>query len=263
MSGHKLKIGETQIFYRDEGISDKNILILHGWGSRSDNWLKVQQHLTDAGFRVVMPDLPGFGQSEEPPFDWGITEYSRFVNEFTKKINLEKFALIGHSFGGRISIDYAVRYPEQLNRLVLVSAAGVVRHGKTKTNTFLALSKIGNFIFSTPILSKLKPLVRRAAHKLVGATDYKQSSDRMQGVMKNILNENLRAFLPRITMPTLILWGENDTMTPVIDAKILNEEIPTSYLHIFGDQPHALNFAIPKQLSNLIIKFLKPDNSSE
>ena len=165
--------------------------------------------------------------------------------------------MAGHSFGGRISIDYAVRYPQQLDKLILISAAGVVRHEKVKIKIFLILTKIGNFVFSTPILSSLKPLVGRVAYKLAGARDYKKASEKMQKIMERILEENLRVFLPKVTQPTLILWGGKDIITPVSDAKILNREIKNSYMHIFSNQPHALNLTMPQNLSKHMIDFLE------
>ena len=253
--GNTIKIQDLPVFYLDKGRGSV-VLILHGWGSNSAKWIKVQDGLVADGFRVIVPDLPGFGKTPEPLSTWTISDYSRFVYEFTNKLNIDKLILAGHSFGGRISIDYAVRYPQQLDKLILISAAGVVRHEKVKIKIFLILTKIGNFVFSTPILSSLKPLVGRVAYKLAGARDYKKASDGMQSVIKNILNENLRIFLPNITIPTLILWGENDVMTPVGDAEIIDREVPNSYLYIFKNQPHALNLTIPQKLAKQISAFL-------
>jgi pimeloyl-ACP methyl ester carboxylesterase len=78
----------------------------------------------------------------------------------------------------------------------------------------------------------------------------------MKQIMSRVLEENLRPYLPRITTPTLILWSEKDTITPLSDAKILNEEIQNSYLHIFKGESHALQITIPEQLSNRVAEFL-------
>ena len=251
-----IKIQDLPVFYLDEG-KGKIILILHGWGSKSENWRKVQRHLVDAGFRVVVPDLPGFGKTPEPSEVWTISDYSQFVNEFTQKLNINKLTLAGHSFGGRISIDYAVRYSQQLEKLILISAAGVIRHKKVKTNLFLVTAKAGNAIFSMPILRYMKPIIRQVIYKLTGSSDYKKASEKMQKIMKRILEENLRVFLPKVTQPTLILWGGKDIITPVSDAKILNREIKNSYMHIFSNQPHALNLTMPQNLSKYMVDFLE------
>lgn len=264
---NNIKIDGLSVFYRDsDGANNntasdefikENILILHGWGSNSSRWIKVQKQLTQNGYRVVMPDLPGFGNTKEPPSAWTISDYSNFVHEFTKKINLDKFVLIGHSFGGRIAIDYTIRYTEQLNKLVLISAAGITRHKRVKTRVFLILTKLSKIIFSISILEYFRPFAIKIVYKFTGSYDYKKASQRMQKIMKRILEENLRAFLPRIILPTLILWGEKDTLTPVSDGEILNEEIQNSYLHIFPNQPHALNITMPKTLAKYIANFIK------
>lgn len=253
--GNTIKIQDLPVFYLDKGRGSV-VLILHGWGSNSAKWIKVQDGLVADGFRIIVPDLPGFGKTPEPLSTWTISDYSKFVYEFTNKLNIDKLILAGHSFGGRISIDYAVRYPQQLDKLILISAAGVVRHEKVKIKIFLLLTKIGNTIFSIPILRYFKPIVRQVVYKLTGNNDYKKSSEQMQKIMKRILDEDLRTFLPSITIPTLILWGENDVMTPVGDAEIINKEVPNSYLYIFDNQPHALNLTIPQKLAKQISAFL-------
>lgn len=263
---NNIKVGGLSLFYRDSNevehntasdkFAKKNILILHGWGSDSSQWAKVQEQFVGNGYRVVVPDLPGFGNTKEPPSAWTIRDYSNFVHEFTKKINLEKFTLIGHSFGGRIAIDYTIRYTKQLNKLVLISAAGISRNKRTKIRVFLILTKLGNIIFSMPILKYFRPSAIKIVYQLTGSHDYRRASQRMQEILKRILEENLRAFLPRITLPTLILWGEKDILTPLSDGKILNEEIQNSYLHIFPNQPHGLNLTIPEILAEYITKFL-------
>ncbi|OGZ58206.1 MAG: hypothetical protein A3A00_00515 [Candidatus Spechtbacteria bacterium RIFCSPLOWO2_01_FULL_38_20] len=251
-----VQIQGLPVFYRDKG-QGAPILILHGWDSKSDTWVKVQGNLVNAGFRVIIPDLPGFGQTPQPPRVWSLKDYCEFIHEFTHKLNVSKITLAGHSFGGRISLAYCVRYPEDLDKLVLIATAGIKRYKQWKVKIFLFLAKIGNVIFSVPILKYFKSMTRKVAYKLTGGHDYEKASPRMRGIMKNILNEDLRAFLPQITIPTLILWGNKDKMTPVKDARILNTEVKNSHLYIFPNQPHALQLTMPEELASRMADFLK------
>lgn len=251
-----LYVKNLHIFYNNEGTGDP-ILILHGWGSRSSHWVKTQTELAKCGYRVIIPDLPGFGQSDEPKENWSLAEYSDLIHKFAEKLGLRYFTLVGHSLGGRIAIDYASRYQNQLHVLVLMDAAGIMRRQKLKTRLFLLLTKIGNLIFELPILIFLQKPVRKIWYRLTRTHDYYRASPKMRSVMRRILEENIRQYLPRITKPTLILWGEKDFITPVDDALIIHNEIPLTHLHIFPNLGHAIHLQAPLDVAQQIDKFLK------
>lgn len=250
-----IEVFGLKISYSDTGYG-KNILILHGWGSRHTSWIEVQRNLVKKGFRVIVPDLPGFGKSEEPINLWGLKEYSEFVREFAKVVNIEKYAIAGHSFGGRIAIDYSTRYPEDFKRLILISAAGVVRRRKIRTKILLIFTKIGNFVFSLPALSFARAYVTKIWYTLSGEKDYYRASHMMKAIMQKVLDEELKSYLPNIFVPTLILWGEKDVATPLSDGIIIHENIPKSSLHVFKGMPHALNFKNPDGIAEKIVEFL-------
>lgn len=256
MEEKTISIHGLNTFYRDEGSGD-GILILHGWGAGMRTWVEVQTELVRRGFRVVTLDLPGFGKADEPKTPWHLQDYARFIHEFANKLALYNYALLGHSFGGRIAIDYATRWPKELNALILVSAAGAIRHKKTKIKLFLVITKIGNFIFSTPGLSIFKSFARKIWNKVFGIEDYYNASGTMKKVMQNIIEEELLGYLPKIQTPTLILWGDKDIQTPISDAIIIHQKIPVSHLHIFPGLPHALNIAAPFEVARFTSRFLK------
>src|SRR3989338_3932605 len=108
-----ITIGNTSVFYREKG-QGKTILILHGWGSNSSQWEGVQDSLVELGFRVIVPDLPGFGRTKEPSSPWNIKDYTVFIRNFITALNLYTHALVGHSFGGRIAISYTHEYGKEL-----------------------------------------------------------------------------------------------------------------------------------------------------
>jgi pimeloyl-ACP methyl ester carboxylesterase len=249
-----IHVGETSVFYRDEGAGS-GMLILHGWGSRSDTWQITQNELANRGYRVVVPDLPGFGQSGEPPAAWGLKEYSEFVHQFAQTVGLESFLLVGHSFGGRIAIDYTLRYSSQVEKLVLCGAAGITRHRQAKINLFGLVTKLGAAIFSVRGLSFLRPFTRRVWYFFVQEQDYYKASPRMQEVMRKVLDENLRSYLPRITQHTLLLWGQDDLITPLADGRLIHETIPLTHLHIFPHAHHALQLEVPLKVAAHIARF--------
>ena len=256
MDENTLVISGIKIFYHNRGAGDA-ILILHGWGSRSEHWLKTQEELVRRGYRVIIPDLPGFGRSDEPPDEWSLAEYSQFINEFSKAVYIPYFTLVGHSFGGRIAMDYAIRHPKQVHALVLIDAAGITPRKKLKLNFFMVLSKVGNLIFELPLLEFLQPIVRKVWYKITRINDYYVATSRMRAVMRRVMEENLEQYLPHITKPTLILWGENDFTTPISDALIIHRSIPVTHLHIFPGAGHSLELEVPLKIARQMDKFLK------
>lgn len=236
------------------------ILILHGWGSSSKNWIRVKEILASQGYKVFVPDLPGFGENPAPNKPWGVSDYVEWVNTFAEKNNLSRFFLLGHSFGGGVAVRFINLFPEKILGLILVAPA--LRREKTiKYYIVLILAKIGNLIFSIPVFSFLRPLARKILYFVVGTRDYYklelQKIVTMKETFKKIVSEDLLSYLPKIKTPTLIIWGKKDNATPVEIAYLINKDIEGSKLEIIEGGRHALNLEVPEVLAKKILEFLK------
>ena len=251
-----VEIKGIPVFYRDKGEGD-TILILHGWRSNSDAWMVVQDELVKKGFRVVVPDLPGFGHTPYPPEAWGVSDYMEFIRAFNKALDLHPRGLVGHSFGGRIAIFYAMKYKHELPALVLCDAAGVFRHKQARIQLHKTITKVGDYIMRFPILNLLRPIVIKLNYRLTRQSDYYLTNGVMRETFKLVIEESMRPHLPHITAPTLILWGEKDEVTPLTDAHILHQEIPVSYLHIIAGAGHSINLEYPYKVARQIYLFLR------
>ena len=203
------------------------ILLLHGWGCNSDTFNAIRPFL-ESYFRVLTVDFAGFGQSEEPPTAWGVEEYTRSIEALAKAEGVENPILIGHSFGGRVSIVYASR--NKVQKVMLVDAAGV-----KPRRSFTYYRKV----YTYKLIKKLLPLVvgRKRAEAMLearrakaGSSDYNQASPMMRMVLSKVVNEDLCHLMPKIKAPTLLFWGENDTATPLADAKKMEKLIPDAGL---------------------------------
>ncbi len=238
---------KTRIWVEGEG---KPLLILHGWGKGLDAWKKAGEILSEK-FQVIIPDLPGFGQSQSPPSFWSLKEYCEFVKGLVNFFDLSKIILVGHSFGGRIAIKLASN-PQNffIEKLILIDSAGIKRKRFVK-QIILIFSKILKKvpIFQTRILKKV-------IYRRILKSDYFDAKPEMKEVLKNILKEDLKKFLPKITIPTLIIWGEKDRITPLKDAFLLNQMIPKSKLEILPKVGHSPHIEAPELLASTIIKFL-------
>lgn len=233
------------------------VLVLHGWGGSSDTWRKfLEQHSNDNQFQLIGLDLPGFGKTADPPVAWTVGDYMHFVIDFIKELGLQKVVLVGHSFGGRISIKLASRYPEMLEAIVLVAAAGI-RHPKTaKQKASYILAKQGKKIMSSPALKKYEDVMRKLLYKVIREKDYVQTRGVMKETFKKVISEDLKGLLQDISVPTLIVWGTNDSYVPVSDARVMHEKIRGSVLEIIHGARHGIHRDMPGRLYKIITHFI-------
>ncbi len=203
------------------------LFLLHGWGCSTEIWRSVLPFLEER-FRVINVDFAGFGTSEEPTDVWGVEEYTRTVEAIAKAEGVESPVLVGHSFGGRVSIVYASRNKTQ--KVILVDAAGVKpKRSLTyyrKVYTFKLLKWLAPILLGKECAQQLIEKRRAKA----GSSDYNNASPRMRAIVSKVVNEDLCHLMPKISAPTLLFWGENDTATPLADAKRMEKLIPDAGL---------------------------------
>ena len=200
-------------------------------------------------------DLPGFGSTPEPPEAWNVEEYTSLVEKLADRLGIDNPVLAGHSFGGRIAILFASR--RQADKLILIDAAGVKpRRG------LRYYFKVYAFKFSRRIM-QLTMGKEAAARKIEegrrrnGSADYAAASPRMRAVLSKVVNHDLRRVMPSIKAPTLLIWGENDTATPMRDARIMERLIPGAALVSFPGCGHYSFLDNPRQFAAVMSSFLK------
>lgn len=240
-----------------------DILILHGWGSSSKNWARVKEILGNQGYRVFVPDLPGFGDSLQPPTPWAVDNYVEWVKDFSEKNNLGQFFLLGHSFGGGVAVKFTGNFPEKVKKLILLAPA-LKREKTLKYYIFLVLAKAGKFIFSLPGLSLLQHQARKGFYTLIGRKDYYRlelgkavRDNTMKETLKKIVSEDLLSYLSKIKNKTLIIWGGKDKLTPLKEAYLIKKELNNSALEIIPNIGHAINLEAPEKLAEIVLRFLK------
>jgi len=232
--------------------SPKNFLILHGWGSKAQRWDKVSEIIAGEGFNVVVPDLPGFGESQEPEKPWNLDNYCIFVQEFARQLGLRNIYLLGHSFGGSLAVKFALKYPNQVEKLFLVGAACVRRKTLSKSLS-KKIAKIFRIFSFLPFYS----LVRKGAYRYIFKSDYINNEGVMQKSYLKIIGEDLTGVLQSIKIPTAIIWGQNDNITPMEDAYLINKNIAGSKLVIIPGGNHDLERKNPEVLGRKIVENIK------
>lgn len=229
-------------------------LILHGWGSGSDKWQKVGELLAEKNFKVIIPDLPGFGKSQEPKNAWNLDSYVDFVYDFSNSLPELKneFFLVGHSFSGALASKFAIKYNQKVKKLFLVSAA-CIREKTLKKQVLEKISKLFKLLSFLPFYE----FARKIFYKfVVGGYDYLNVKSSMKETFLNIISENVSNNLPFIRVPTIIIWGDKDALTPLRHAEIISKKIENSKLIVVKEAKHALQISSPEILSEKILENL-------
>ncbi|MDE6704202.1 MAG: alpha/beta hydrolase [Muribaculaceae bacterium] len=229
------------------------IILMHGWGCQSST-LNSIANIAAEQHTVYNLDLPGFGKSDEPREVWGVDEYARMLEEFVSKLGIENPIVLGHSYGGRIGILYSSR--NSVDKLILVDAAGIKPKRSLKYYFKVYSFKAGKHL-TRLFLGKVKAEERiEAMRKKKGSSDYAGSSQMMRAVMSKSVNQDLKYAMPAIKAPTLLIWGENDTATPLRDAKIMEKLIPDAGLVSFLGCGHYSFLDNPHQFAAVLRSFI-------
>jgi pimeloyl-ACP methyl ester carboxylesterase len=236
------------------------ILILHGWSDSFNSWVRIQEILAEKGFKVFIPDLPGFGKSDTPKSAWGIGDYSDFIFNLSQKLNLSQFFLVGHSFGGRISIKFVNNYPEKVNDLVLVGSGGIKLKLDFKTKMIYRIARMGKFLFTKRVFRSFQKTAKTLFYFILRKRDYIKAQGIMRQIIKKAIAEDLLPEACEIKTKTLVVWGERDKSIPVEAAYIFKREIKNSQLKIFPKIGHNPHKQIPEKLAETINNFFKKIN---
>lgn len=246
-----IKIDNLNINYKTFGRG-LELLVLHGWGGSSDSYIEFSKYIEKMGFRVIIPDLPGFGKSDTPKESWRVTDYVQFARLFAKSLGMNKFLLFGHSFGGGIAAKWASENPAEISGLVLCAPA-IIRDKKTfKKSLFRFVAKTGKGFLGITKSQKLYGIGKKALYKIAREHDYEKTSGVMQETFKNAVSEDLLGVLPRIKKPTLIAWGRGDKYTPVAESEFVKKAISNSKLVVFEKARHGIHLQEPKKLASEI-----------
>ncbi len=211
------------------------VVLLHGWGVSLEALTPVHQYL-EKDFTVYSIDLPGFGKSTVPQAVWSVYDYAEFAQHFFAAMQIKTPIVIGHSFGGRLTI---ILGSEGLcSKIILVDSAGI--RPKRGPDYYLRVYsyKAAKKVMSLPGLCRYQEKALQVWLKSNPSSDYKQAGGIMRQIFVRVVNEDLSDLLPKISVPTLLVWGENDTATPLSDAKLMEQKIPDSGLAVLKSAGH-------------------------
>lgn len=230
------------------------IVLIHGWGGSSKSFTPIHKHL-ESNFKTYSIDLPGFGYSDQPNYPWSTNDYADYIKEFFKIMGIENPIVIAHSFGGKIAIRLAA--DSFVKKLVLVNSAGIKSRRSLKYYIKVYCFKIAVFFLRAPIIKLFTAGLLERMRTRFGSEDYKNASVIMRQVLVKSVNEDLKHLLSEIKCPTLLVWGEQDTATPIKDAYIMNKIIPDSGIVCFKKAGHFSYLDCIDRFLIIINNFLK------
>ncbi len=245
----EVTVNGLKLNYEQSGTGP-DVLLLHGWGSSTVVYKSIMQNI--AGFRFTALDFPGCGKSETMAQPYTLDDYCNLVLEFIKAAGLIEPVLCGHSHGGRVCINLAGSGLYTPPKMILLDAAGIIPKKSFKQKFKSAQFKIIKKILSLPIIKNHSEALLNKARAHYGSADYKAAPPVLRKTLVNLVNTDLKSVLQNIACPTLLIWGENDTATPLSDAKIMEKLIPDAGLCVLKKSGH-FSFCEQPALANSII----------
>lgn len=268
-----MEVEGVRVHYLEAGESDAPpLFLIHGFTASTLVWSEVLLPLANAGFRVIAPDLVGFGFSQKPEsFEYTIDAHARIIVGLMDRLGIERAPLVGSSYGGAIAATCALDYPSRVERLVLVSAVSNDEIKKRKLLRFASSPVVGNVI--SPLLLDLRWLVKRRLIKNSKGRPEIFNAERVDEhhrplrtantqraallMLRRWDGERITTDAHRIKQPTLIIWGEQDEEIPLNDGERLYQLIPNSRLVVFRHCGHLPHEEYPREFTGLVTEFCR------
>ena len=241
-----MKIDNININYVQYG-SGYDIVLLHGWGQNIQMMKPIGDRLCKH-FRVTIIDLPGYGSSDEPTYPWEVSDYVEMLKKLLDNLKIDNPILIGHSFGGKVSLLYASKY--KVHKLVLLASPF-----KKELEKLTFKIKFLKFMKKVPVINKLEGF----AKKQIGSTDYRNASDMMRKILVNTVNLDITEDIKKIKCPTLIVWGTNDEAVPIERVYELEKLIPDSGVVVYNGSSHYAYLENLVDLTRVLRRFFEED----
>jgi 2-hydroxy-6-oxonona-2,4-dienedioate hydrolase len=239
----------------------KDLILLHGIGASAERWLSVLPGLTQH-FRVIVPDIIGFGYSDKPTVEYTMDFFIKFFKDFLENLNIDTLNIVGSSFGGHLATEFAIRYANRIEKLILSAPAGMMRSSTHHLDQYImaalyptyenALRAFTDMAYDPNIVTEdtIKDFVNRM--RLPNAKYAFMST--LLGIRDSL---ELPGRLSKILAPTLLIWGDNDRMIPLQYSEGYINEIANSTLVVMRNCGHTPYVENSIEFNREILKFLK------
>ncbi|MCA9349105.1 alpha/beta hydrolase [Candidatus Saccharibacteria bacterium] len=225
------------------------LFIIHGWAYSTAKWQTALDLLAKSGVEPVMLNVPGLTSPSDQV--WNIDSYVEWLNEQLK--HTKNPVVLGHSNGGRIALNYCLKYPTKIKHLLLLDSAGIANTSKLVSFKLNILKTLAKLLKPTKFIPGFNKLI----HRLIGASDYQQAPANMKQTLRNMIESDKNLELSKITTPVSLIWGHQDGQTPLNDAYKLSRLLPgAKSVEVIDDARHAPYDTHPQELVERLIKII-------
>ena len=233
------------------------IVLLHGWGASIQVYSSVINLLQNA-YKVIAFEMPGVGESDEPSEAWDVNRYTDFTIKFLKNFDLDNVILMGHSFGCRVIVKLLSkeRLPFTVDKIIIVDGAGVKPTPNLRRKIRTRIFKMGKSFCNAPVVKKFAPEALSHLQAFFGSSDYANASPIMRETLVKVVNEDLTGLFPNVIPETLLIWGQNDTATPLSDGQLMEQMMPNAGLAVIKNAGHFSFLDQPIIFSKILSSYL-------
>lgn len=261
-----MKVDGINTHVEQLGESGEELLLLHGWGPASvsleKNLLLLANRLKGR-CRVTALDFPGHGETPAQEGDWGVPEYAAWTLHAMDALGLHRVSVLAHSFGGRVALYLAAHHPERINKLLLTGCAGLRDRQSARARLrgagFKMMRQGLGLLGKIPAARAFSDKTLVALRESMASADYLLTPENLRGSFSKVVRQDLRPLLPGIAHPTLLVWGEQDTATPLWMGEAMAREMQKATLLVYQGDDH---WAYQNQLArfvNAVEAFLEED----
>ena len=226
---------------KNKESSQTPILFLHGWGCDETIFTSLQSDMASKTTTITV-DFPGHGKSGQPPIPWGVEQFGEQIFALLKDQHIFKVDIVAHSFGGRIAIYLASHYPELINKMIITGGAGIKKplskSQRKRQAHFKRMNKWLNVGKKIPFMTNTIENYQQALRNKYGSADYRKLNEVMRKTFVTVISEDLTPYLSQISAPTLLIWGEVDTETPLWMAQSMESTMQDAALIVFEGRTH-------------------------
>ena len=258
-----LHVNGHRIRYIESGSSEKILMLIHGLGASAERWNNVIPLFSEQ-YRVIVPDLIGFGQSDKPAVDYTIDFFVDFLEKFIAAIKVKRPSIIGSSLGGQISAEYASSHSEEISKLVLVSPSGIMKQSTPALDGYIMAAMYPNKISAKNAFELMEGSGKHVDEEIIsGFVDRMKRPNAKLAFMSTILglknSKSIKSKLESVSSPTLLLWGTDDPVIPIVHAEGFTSSIQNcTFCKMYGCG-HTPYVQEPKTFVSNVVKFLLVD----
>ena len=258
-----LHIDGHRIRYLESGNSKNTLVLIHGLGASAERWSNVIPLFSDH-YRVIVPDLIGFGQSDKPATDYTVNFFVDFLKKFITASESGHPDIIGSSLGGQISAEYASLHSKEMNKLVLVSPSGIMKQSTPALDGYIMAAMYPNKTSAKNAFEMMEGSGKHVKEEIVsGFVERMRLPNAKLAFMSTILglknSKSIKSKLESIDAPTLLIWGKDDPVIPIIHADGFVSSIQNCIFHKMNGCGHTPYVQDPKAFAAKVMEFLCKD----